>query len=92
MKKLPDELPETPYQVGAYRIHHYHLEEDDPAYPGTFVVELAGHLPGTEAEVLIPFEMTADMVVGLIDELMHQYRCVAVGLPDEEDDGIDDEP
>lgn len=81
--KLPDDLPETPYQVLAYRVHHFH-DDDNDDLQGTVVVEIGAQLPGTEAEVIVPFEMTPETVIGLVDELMHQYRCVTYGLPDEE--------
>ena len=86
LKKLPDEIPQTPYEATAFRVHHYHVDEGEPGAPGTLVLEIAANLPGTEAELVVPFEMTTDTVVGLIDELLHQYRCVTYGLPDEEED------
>lgn len=83
--KLPDEISETPYEVVAYRVHHFHVDdENDGAHPGTVLVEIGARLPGTEAEIVVPIELTVEMVVGLADELVHQYRCLAYGIPDEE--------
>lgn len=82
---LPDEFPETPYVVTAFRVSHIHVDDPD-IYPGTLVLELAGRLQGTEAEVTIPFEMPVDTVIGVADELLHQYRCLAHGLPDYDDE------
>jgi hypothetical protein len=82
--KLPDEISETPYEVVAFRVHHFHIdEEDDDAHPGTVLVEIGARLPGTEAEIVVPLELTPEMVVGLADELVHQFRCLAYGIPDE---------
>jgi hypothetical protein len=84
--KLPDELPETPYEAVAFRVVHMHVdEEDDPAYPGTLLLEIAARLPGTEAEITVPFELTVGTAISLVDELLHQYRCVAHGIEDVED-------
>jgi hypothetical protein len=85
--KLPDELPETPYEVVAFRVHHFHPPEDGPDEDlGSVLLEMGARLPGTEAEVIVPFEMTPETLVGIVDELLHQYRCLVHGLPDDEDD------
>ena len=82
--KLPDDLPETPYEVVAFRVHHFHPGGDDDA-DGSVLVEIGARLPGTEAELVVPFEMTPENVVSLVDELLHQYRCLVHGLPDDEE-------
>ena len=83
--KLPDEISQTPYEVVAYRVHHFHVDDEkDEAHPGTVLVEIGARLGGTEAEIVVPLELTVEMVVGLADELVHQYRCLAYGIPDEE--------
>ena len=83
--KLPDEISQTPYEVMAYRVHHFHIDDEtDEAHPGTVLVEIGARLPGTEAEIVVPIELTVEMVVGLADELIHQYRCLSYGIPDEE--------
>jgi hypothetical protein len=83
--KLPKEIAETPYEVSAFRVSHFHVdEEEDGAFPGTILVEFAGQLPGTEAEVMVPLEMTTDTALRLMDELIHQYRCLAIGLDEDE--------
>ena len=93
--KLPDELPETPYEVVAFRVHHFHPPEDEPPIEdggsfGSLMLEIGARLPGTEAELVVPFEMTPETVIGIVDELLHQYRCLVHGLPDDEDaDEID---
>lgn len=88
--KLPDDLPEAPYEVVAFRVNHFHPpDEEDDAEEGTLLLEIGARLPGTEAELVVPFEMTPETVIGLIDELIHQYRCLTYGFPDEEDE---DEP
>jgi hypothetical protein len=82
--KLPDELPETPYEVVAFRVHHFHVDDtEDDAYPGTVLIEVGANLPGTEAEIVVPLEMSAESAIGLVDELLHQYRCLEFGIPDE---------
>ena len=82
--KLPDELPQQPYEVVAFRVNHFHVdEEDEDGFPGTILVEVGAQLPGTEAEILVPLEMTTESALGLVDELLHQYRCLTYGLPDE---------
>jgi hypothetical protein len=83
--KLPDELPETPYEVVAFRVHHFHPPEDEED-GGSVLLEIGARLPGTEAELVVPFEMSPETVIGIVDELMHQYRCLVHGLPDDEDD------
>ena len=83
--KLPDDLPETPYEVMAFRVHHFHPPEDDDEFDGTILLEIGARLPGTEAELIVPFEMTPETVIGIVDELLHQYRCLTHGLPDDED-------
>jgi hypothetical protein len=88
--KLPDELPETPYEVVAFRVHHFHPPDEDEEDEGSLLLEIGARLPGTEAELVVPFEMSPDSVVGLIDELLHQYRCLAYGLPDDPED--EDQP
>ncbi len=83
--KLPDEISQTPYEVVAYRVHHFHVDdEQDEANPGTVLIEIGARLADTEAEIVVPLELTVEMVVGLADELLHQYRCLAYGIPDEE--------
>lgn len=82
--KLPDDLPETPYEVVAFRVHHFHPPEDEDDL-GTVLLEIGARLPGTEAELVVPFEMPPETVVGLVDELLHQYRCLVHGLPDEDE-------
>ena len=78
--KLPKDLPDTPYEAAAFRISHWHVdEEDDPAFPGTLVLEFAGRLPGTEAEVVIPFEIPHDMAIEIVEDLISQYRCLIYG-------------
>jgi hypothetical protein len=85
--KLPDELPEAPYEVVAFRVNHFHppddAEDDDE---GTLLLEIGARLPGTEAELVVPLEMTPETVIGLIDELIHQYRCLEYGFADEENE------
>ncbi len=90
--KLPDEPPAAPYAAVAFRLTHYHFDENDEELdePGTLVVEFAGKLPGTEAEVVVPFEMTAGMAIQLVDELVAQYRCLVHG-PLDETPGEEDE-
>jgi hypothetical protein len=34
---------------------------------------------------VVPLELTVEMVIGLTDELIHQYRCLSYGLPDEDE-------
>lgn len=88
---LPKEIAEAPYQVTAFRVSHFHSEdEEDPAHPGTVLVEFAGQLVGTEAELVVPLEMTTETAVRLMDEILHQYRCLAYGLEDEPADDDDD--
>ncbi len=90
--KLPDEIPETPYEVMAFRVHHFHPPDDDDVDEGSILLEVGARLPGTEAELVVPLEMTPETVIGLVDELMHQYRCLSYGLPedvDEEEAGPD---
>lgn len=83
--KLPEEISQTPYEVVAYRVHHFHVDDaGDEAHPGTVLVEIGARLPGTEAEIVVPLELPVEMVVGLTDELVHQYRCLVYGIPDEE--------
>lgn len=83
--KLPEEISQTPYEVLAYRVHHFHVDDpSDDAHPGTVLIEVGARLPGTEAEIVVPLELTVEMVVGLTDELIHQYRCLAYGLPEDE--------
>lgn len=83
--KLPDEISQTPYEVVAYRVHHFHVDdESEGAHPGTVLIEVGARLAGTEAEIVVPLELNVEMVVGLADELLHQYRCLAYGIPDEE--------
>ena len=83
--KLPDELPETPYEVVAFRVHHFHPPEDVEDDDGTVLLEIGAQLPGTEAEIVVPLEMSVETVIGLVDELVHQYRCLTHGLPDEDE-------
>jgi hypothetical protein len=83
--KLPDELPETPYEVVAFRVHHFHPPDDEEEDDGTVLLEIGAQLPGTEAEIVVPLEMSVETVIGLVDELVHQYRCLVHGLPDEEE-------
>lgn len=83
--KLPDELPETPYEVVAFRVHHFHPPEDDDG-DGSLLLEFGARLAGTDFELTVPLEMSPDSVIGLIDELIHQYRCLEYGLPDEDDE------
>jgi len=82
--KLPHEVSETPYTIEAFRVVHFH--EDSDEFPGTIVLEIAGGLPGTDAEVVVPFEMTPENALQLADELLHQYRCLVHGLPEEDED------
>ena len=83
--KLPDEISQTPYEVVAYRVHHFHVDDhQDEAHPGTVLIEIGARLADTEAEIVVPLELPVEMVVGLADELIHQYRCLAYGIPDEE--------
>lgn len=83
--KLPDEISQTPYEVVAYRVHHFHVDDEhDEAHPGTVLIEIGARLADTEAEIVVPLELPVEMVVGLADELLHQYRCLAYGIPDEE--------
>jgi hypothetical protein len=88
--KLPDELPETPYEVVAFRVHHFHPPEDEDDL-GSILLEIGARLPGTEAELVVPLEMPPETVVGIVDELLHQYRCLIHGLPDDDDgsDGVE---
>lgn len=86
--KLPDELPEVPYWAVAFRLTHVHFEEeeDETDEPGTLLLEVAGRLPGTEADVVVPFEMTAPMALELVEQLVAQYRCLVDGPLGEEDE------
>lgn len=86
--KLPDELPETPYEVVAFRVHHFHPHEEPNEIGdiGSVLLEIGARLPGTEAELVVPFEMSPETVIGIVDELLHQYRCLVHGLPDDEDE------
>lgn len=89
--KLPDELPESPYGAVAFRLTHFHFEDeekDETDEPGALLLELAGKLPGTDADVVVPFELTASMALELMEQLVAQYRCLADG-PLDEGDGID---
>ncbi len=85
MTKLPDEIAETPYDVVAFRLTHVH-DEGDPESPGTLMLELAGRLRDTELDVVVPFEMSPETALEMADELVHQYRCLVHGLPDDEDE------
>ena len=86
--KLPDELPEAPYEVVAFRVNHFHPpEEGDEDEEGSVLLEIGARLPGTEAELVVPFEMTPETVIGLIDELIHQFRCLEYGFSDEDNEG-----
>ena len=91
--KLPDHLPDTPYRGVAFRLNHFHSPDDAPEeeYPGTLLLEIAGKLAGTEAEVVVPFELTADMALELVDELIAQYRCLVQGPPEDEADELEEE-
>lgn len=85
--KLPDELPEAPYEVVAFRVNHFHPADDaDDDEDGSVLLEIGARLPGTEAELVVPFEMTPDTVIGLIDELIHQFRCLEYGFADEDNE------
>ncbi len=86
--KLPDDLPEAPYEVVAFRVNHFHPPEEaeDEGEEGTILLEIGARLPGTEAELVVPFEMTPETVIGLIDELIHQYRCLEYGFSDEDNE------
>jgi len=87
--RLPKELPDTPYVAGAFRISHWHVdEEDDPTFPGTLVLEFAGRLPGTEVDVVVPFEIPHDMAIELVEDLMSQYRCLIYGERRYDDDEV----
>jgi hypothetical protein len=89
---LPKELPDTPYVAAAFRISHFHIdEEDDPSYPGTLVLELAGKLPGTEADIHVPFEISHGMAIEIVEDLIAQYRCMTYGERDYSDEGDDQE-
>ena len=84
---LPKDIADTPYEVIAFRVTHFHTEEDGDLPPAV-QIELAGQLPGTDAEVVVPFEMPPETALRIADELLHQYRCLMHGLPDDElDDG-----
>ena len=85
--KLPKDIADTPYEVVGFRVVHFHEDEND--MPPTFQLEIAGRLPGTEAEVVVPFEMPPETALQLADELLHQYRCLMHGLPEQDD--LDDE-
>jgi hypothetical protein len=86
--KLPDELPDTPYIAAAFRLSHFHAEEEqeDDGEPGAMLLEIAGKLPGTDADIIVPFEMTASMAIELVEELIVQYRCLVHGPPEDDDD------
>lgn len=86
--KLPDELPENPYVAVAIRLSHFHIDEEEAETdePGTLLLEIAGKLPGTDADVIVPFELTSSMALDLIEDLVSQYRCLVSGSPDDEDD------
>ena len=85
--KLPEEISQTPYEVVAYRVHHFHVDDDnEESHPGTVLIEIGARLAGTEAEIVVPLELNVEMVVGLADELVHQYRCLAYGIPDDDDE------
>lgn len=81
--KLPEDISDTPYEVLAFRVTHFHEEDNDA--PPMLQIEVAGRLPGTEAEVLVPFEMPPETALQLADELVHQYRCLIHGLPEDAD-------
>jgi hypothetical protein len=83
--KLPDELPQTPYEVVAFRVHHFHPPDDEDV-DGSILLEFGARLPDTDVELAIPLEMSPETVIGLIDELLHQYRCLEHGLPDEDEE------
>jgi hypothetical protein len=85
--KLPKDVADTPYEVLAFRVTHFHAEDNEELAPSV-QIEVAGRLPGTEAEVMVPFEMPPETALQLADELLHQYRCLVHGLP--EDEGEDD--
>lgn len=88
--KLPDEFPETPYGAVAFRLSHVHFDENEESNePGSLVLEVAGRLPGTEADVVVPFEMTPSMALELVEELVAQYRCLAEGPPSDEEGDTD---
>lgn len=88
--KLPDELPQTPYSALAFRVTHDHRDdEDDPEYPGSVLLEIGAKLAGTDADVVVPFTLTPDMVIGIAEELLASYRCLVYGFPEEEDETAD---
>jgi hypothetical protein len=89
--KLPDELPETPYEVVAFRVHHFHPPEDadETGDLGSVLLEIGARLPGTEAELVVPLDMSPETVIGIVDELLHQYRCLVHGLPDDEEEELE---
>lgn len=80
--KLPKDIADTPYEVQAFRVTHFHSDDE---FPPVVQVEVAGHLSGTEAEVVFPFAMPPEMALQLADELLHQYRCLMHGLPEEDE-------
>ena len=84
---LPDPLPDTPYTAVAFRLTHFHFDEDEQAdAEGSLVLEMAGQLPGTDADVLVPFEMTPELALDLITDLVAQYHCIMQGPPDDDED------
>ena len=84
--KLPDDLPETPYTAAAFRVTHDHVDDEkDPDFPGRVLLEIGAQLPGTEADLVVPFRLTPDMVIGIAEELLASYRCMTYGYPEDED-------
>lgn len=85
---LPKDVADTPYEVLAFRVTHFHEEDNDA--PPSVQIEIAGRLPGTEAEVLVPFDMPPETALHLADELVHQYRCLVHGLPEDDEEDTDE--
>jgi hypothetical protein len=73
--------------VVAFRVNHFHPPDDAPdVEEGSVLLEIGARLPGTEAELVVPLEMSPETVIGLIDELVHQFRCLEYGFADDDED------
>lgn len=83
---LPKDIADTPYEIVAFRVTHFHADQEGgDELPAAVQIELAGRLPGTTAEVMVPFEMPPETALRIADELLHQYRCLVHGLPEEDE-------